>query len=74
MASDGRVMPYRVGATQRERRWGNVPLPVRICAHLADPFLADLRGKQRAKPVPPESNRLVADLDAAFVQQILHVP
>jgi hypothetical protein len=31
-------------------------------------------GKQRAKSVPPKSNRLRADVDAAFVQQILHVP
>ena len=50
-----------------------VPLPVRVCAHLADPFLADLCGKQRAKSVPPKSNRFVADIDAAFVQQILDI-
>ena len=42
--------------------------------HLADPFRADLSGKQQAKSVPPKSNRLIADVDAAFVQQILHVP
>ena len=51
-----------------------MPLPVRICAHLADPFLADLCGKQRTKPVPPETDRFMADVDAAFVQKILHVP
>jgi hypothetical protein len=51
-----------------------VPLPIRICAHLADPFLADLCGKQRAKSVPPKPNRLMADVDATFVQKILHVP
>ena len=51
-----------------------VPLPVRICAHLADPFLADLCGKQRAKSVPPTPNRFVADVDAAFVQKILNIP
>jgi hypothetical protein len=41
---------------------------------MADPFLADLSGKQRAKSVPPKSNRLIADVDAAFVQKILDVP
>ncbi|MFT5065250.1 MAG: hypothetical protein ACI9PY_003763 [Ascidiaceihabitans sp.] len=51
-----------------------VPLPIRICAHLADPFLADLCGKQRAKSVPPKSNRLIADVDVAFVQKILDIP
>jgi hypothetical protein len=51
-----------------------VPLPIRICAHLADPFLADLNGKQRAKSVPPKSNRLMADVDAAFVLKILDIP
>jgi len=51
-----------------------VPLPVRICAHLADPFLADLCGKYWAKSLPPKPNRLVADVDAAFVQEVLHVP
>jgi hypothetical protein len=51
-----------------------VPLPIRICAHLTDPFLVDLSGKQRAKSVPQKSNFLVADVDAAFVQQILDIP
>ena len=50
-----------------------VPLQVRIYVHLADPFLADLSGKHRAKSVLPKSNRLVADIDAPFVQQILHI-
>jgi hypothetical protein len=34
---------------------------------MADPFLAELCGKQRAKSVPPKSNRLIADVDAASV-------
>jgi hypothetical protein len=51
-----------------------VPLTVRICAHLADSFFADFCSKQRAKSVPPKSNRFVADVDAAFVQKVLHVP
>jgi hypothetical protein len=30
-------------------------------------------GKQRAKSVPPKSNRLMADVDATLVQQIFHI-
>ncbi|MFT7653840.1 MAG: hypothetical protein ACI9UU_002954, partial [Candidatus Azotimanducaceae bacterium] len=30
--------------------------------------------KQRAKSVPPKSNRLMADVDAAFVKRIPNVP
>ena len=50
-----------------------MPLQVRICVHLADPFLADLCGKLRTKADPPETDRFMADVDAAFVQKILHV-
>ena len=38
-----------------------------------NPFSSDLGGEHQAEPVPPKSNLLVADLDAAFVQQILHI-
>ena len=51
-----------------------MPLPVPICAHLADPFLAVLCGKQRTKAVSPETDPLMTDVDAAFVQKILQVP
>ncbi len=51
-----------------------VSLPVRICVYLADHFIADLCGKYWAKSVPPKSNRFVADVDAAFVQEVVHVP
>ena len=51
-----------------------MPLPVRICAYLGDPFLADLCGKYRAKSVPSKSNGFVAYVDAAFVQKILNIP
>ena len=50
-----------------------MPLPVRVCAHLLNPFSADLGCKHRSKSVPPEPDRLMADLDAAFVQQVLNV-
>jgi hypothetical protein len=32
---------------------------------------ADLGGKQRTDPVPPEPHRLVADIDTALKQQVL---
>ena len=50
-----------------------MPLPVRVCAHLLNPFPADFSGKQRAKTVPPISNRFVANIDAALVQKIFYV-
>jgi hypothetical protein len=50
-----------------------LPLPIRMSAKVLNPFSSDLRGKQRAKHVPPKLNPLVADLDAALVQQILHI-
>jgi hypothetical protein len=51
-----------------------VPLPVRICAHLTASFPADLRGKHRTKSIAPKPNRLIADVDAAFVQKIFQIP
>lgn len=51
-----------------------MPLPVLICAHLADPFLAALYGKQRIKAVSPETDPFMIDVDAAFVQKNLQVP
>jgi len=51
-----------------------MPLPIGVSAQLLDAFPADLGRKYWAKPVPPESNRLVADTDAALVEKILHIP
>jgi hypothetical protein len=51
-----------------------MPPPVRISAHPTAPFPSDLRGEHRAKSVPPEPNRFVADVDPALVQEIFHVP
>ena len=41
--------------------------------HLINPSAADLSGKHRAKSVPTKPERLVTDVDAALVQQILDV-
>ncbi len=37
---------------------------------MMNPSFPDLRGKHRTEPVPPEPDRLVADIDATFEQQI----
>jgi len=51
-----------------------VPLPIRMRTNLLNPFPSDLGRKHRPKPVPPETDRLMTDIDAAFVQQIFDVP
>jgi hypothetical protein len=45
-----------------------------MCAKLLNPLPSDLHGEQWPKPVPPETDRFMADIDPAFVQQILHIP
>jgi len=41
--------------------------------HALDAALPDLGGKHRTEPMPPKSDRLVADVDATLVQQILDI-
>lgn len=43
-----------------------VPLPVAEAPHPVDPLSADIAREKRAEPVPPQPNRLVAGVDAAF--------
>jgi hypothetical protein len=50
-----------------------VPPPLRTVAHVRDPLLSDLGGEHRTKPVPPEPDGLMADLDPTLGQQILDV-
>src|SRR4029077_19935072 len=47
-----------------------VPAPLRIAAHVRDASLTDLGGEHRAKPVPPEPDDLVTDVDPALGQEI----
>ena len=42
--------------------------------HRLDAAAPDLRRENRPEAVPPESHRLMRDVDAALVQQILDVP
>jgi hypothetical protein len=50
-----------------------VPTPLRIATHVRDSLLPDLCREYRAKPVPPEPNSLVADLNPALCQKIFDV-
>ena len=50
-----------------------MPPPV-TSAHALDAVPSDLAGEDRAEPVSPEPHRFVADIDAAFVEQVLDVP
>jgi hypothetical protein len=45
-----------------------VPAPVRECPHPIDPVAADLGGKYRPEPVPPEPHGLKTNVDAALGQ------
>ena len=40
----------------------------------SDLWRLSVRKWQRPEPVPPHPHRLVADVDPAFEQQVLHVP
>lgn len=41
--------------------------------HPRDPPLPDLRGKLRAKPMPPETEGFVTDVGTPFMEQILYI-
>jgi hypothetical protein len=50
-----------------------VPLPLAEATHPVCPLPTNVTCKQRAEPVPSEPHRLVANVDAALVEQILDV-
>ncbi len=41
--------------------------------HRPDPLAPDLSSEHRAKPLPPLTNGLVADLDTTLVEEVLDV-
>ena len=51
-----------------------MPPPLCVLPHLLCAVFSDLTGHQRAEPVSPVAHRLMADVDAPFMEQILHVP
>ena len=38
-----------------------------------NPALSNFRGKHRTEAVPPETNRLMADVDAPFEQNVFYL-
>src|ERR1700733_7439947 len=50
-----------------------MPMPLRIPAHVRYPLLSDLGSKHRAKPVPPKPDRLMADVDPSLGEEILDI-
>ena len=66
--------PEIVGfAADLHKHLDQVPLPLRPCTKLLGSFPSDLGCEDRTKTVPPEPDRFVADVDAAFVEQILDI-
>jgi hypothetical protein len=51
-----------------------VPPPVTEGPHRQDPAFPDLSRKNRLEPVPSRQHRIMHDVDAAFVEQTLHIP
>src|SRR5271170_6469551 len=60
-------------AVDLHERLIQMPTPLDEAAHVRGTSLADLGGEHWTKPVPPEPDGLVADVDPAFGQQILDV-
>ena len=52
----------------------NLPSPVRVRTHPAEPVSPDLSIKHRAKSIPTVPHRFVTDVDAALVQEIFDIP
>ena len=50
-----------------------MPLPIRITAHLVATADPDPSSKYRAKSIPPVSHRFAADIDPTLVQQVFDV-
>ena len=51
-----------------------MPPPIRVLSEILNAFPTDFSGKQRAKPIPPEPDRFITDVDTSFVQKVFDVP
>ena len=58
----------KITASMANFGW-TVPTPELPGAHPVHPLTPDFRGEHRAKPVPPEAYRPVADVDATFMER-----
>ncbi len=50
-----------------------MPTPVRVASHPADPFSAYFSSKHKTKPTPPKPYSFMAHINAPFVQKVLYV-
>jgi hypothetical protein len=50
-----------------------MPTPLGEAAQMRNPLLSDLCREHRAKPVPPKTDGLMADVDPALGREILDV-
>ncbi|MGD1957066.1 MAG: hypothetical protein ACFBZ9_17930 [Sphingomonadales bacterium] len=51
-----------------------VPSPLCALPQRLNTFLSDLAREQGSKPINPEPDALMADIDAAFTQKVLDIP
>ena len=51
-----------------------MPAPLGMASAMAYTPFPDLSSEHRTEAVPPEPHRLMTDVDAALVEQILHLP
>jgi len=61
-------------AVDPDKNFIQMPAPLRPIPMRSDSLFSDLCGEHWTKPVPPGTNRLIADFDSAFVKQILNLP
>lgn len=55
-------------------RFIGMPTPLAETAHIAGQLLSYFAGEHRPKAIPPETNDLMANVDAALKQRIIDVP
>jgi len=60
-------------AIDLDEHFVEMPPPIRKRAGSVDPLLSDLRREHRAEAIPPTAHRLMADVYAAFGEEILDV-
>ena len=50
-----------------------VPLPLRVLTHIGGSFRPDLTREDRTKVIDPSPDALMANIDTAFMQQVLNI-
>lgn len=60
-------------ATDFHKHLIHVPTPSRIILGRMNSSLTDLASERGTEPAPPITDRFMADVDAAFVEQVFHI-